>query len=248
MGEDMRVLDLFSGIGGFSLGLHRAGMETVAFCEFDEKCRKVLTKHWPDVPQYNDVRTLTAEQLKNDGITDIQIIAGGFPCQDVSNAGSGAGIEGQRSGLWSEFARLISEIRPKYTIIENVTGLFIRGFDTVLCDLAALGYDAEWHCIPALSVGAPHERDRIWIIASDAQCVGQPRQGGYIQSIHSEENSFKEASGLVDAFQRNALPYVCRRHDGIPTKLDSHRLAQLGNSVVPQVVEQIGRAIMEQEL
>ncbi len=160
----MRVLDLFSGIGGFSLGLERAGMRTVAFCEIEPYCRAVLRKHWPDVPRYDDVRTLTADRLDADGIVP-DVICGGFPCQDISTAGKGAGLEGERSGLWSEYKRLIGEVRPKYVIVENVAALLNRGLDRVLGDLAEIGYDAQWHCIPACAVGAPHRRDRIWIMA-----------------------------------------------------------------------------------
>ena len=160
----MRVLDLFSGIGGFSLGLERAGMTTVAFCEIDPYCRAVLRKHWPDVPCYDDVRLLTAQRLAADGIS-VDVICGGFPCQDISCAGAGAGIEGERSGLWREYSRLIGELRPRYVIVENVAALLGRGLGVVLGDLAALGFDAEWHCIPASAVGAPHRRDRVWIVA-----------------------------------------------------------------------------------
>jgi DNA (cytosine-5)-methyltransferase 1 len=160
----LRVLDLFSGIGGFSLGLKRAGMKTVAFCEIEEFPRRVLKKHWPEVPCYDDIRTLTAARLAADGI-GVDVICGGFPCQDISNAGQRAGLEGERSGLWSEYARLIGELRPQFVIVENVAALLGRGLSRVLGDLAEIGYDAEWHCIPASHVGAPHRRDRIWIIA-----------------------------------------------------------------------------------
>ena len=160
----MNVLDLFSGIGGFSLGLERSGMRTVAFCEVDSYCRRVLASHWPAVPIYDDVRTLSAARLRADGIS-INAICGGFPCQDISGAGRKAGIDGERSGLWAEFARLIDELRPDIVLVENVADLLIRGIDRVLGDLAALGYAAEWHCIPACAVGAPHERDRVWIVA-----------------------------------------------------------------------------------
>lgn len=160
----MKVLDLFSGIGGFSLGLERAGFKTVAFCECEPYCRAVLKKHWPDVPCYPDVRELTATQLATDGIR-ADVICGGFPCQDLSLAGKGAGLAGARSGLWREFARLIDEVRPQYAIVENVAGLLSRGLGRVLGDLAKIGFDAEWHCIPAAYVGAPHRRDRVWIIA-----------------------------------------------------------------------------------
>ena len=160
-----RVLDLFSGIGGFSLGLERTGgFETVAFCEIEEWPRRILAKHWPDVKQYTDVRELTYERLAADGIA-VDVITAGFPCQDISTAGKGAGIEGERSGLWSEVARLTGELRPRYVILENVAALLGRGLDKVLADLAEIGYDAEWHCIPASHIGAPHRRDRFWCLA-----------------------------------------------------------------------------------
>lgn len=188
----LRVLDLFSGIGGFSLGLERAtnkgqinGFETVAFCEIEAFPRKVLAKHWPDVPCYTDVRTLTAERLAADGIW-ADVISGGFPCQDISTAGKGAGLAGERSGLWSEIARLVGELRPAFVIVENVSALLGRGLGTVLGDLAAIGYDAEWHCIPASHVGAPHRRDRVWIVAHPAvngRHEGQPDSRRIIAGI-----------------------------------------------------------------
>lgn len=160
-----RLLDLFSGIGGFSLGLERSGnFETVAFCEIEPFCRSVLKKHWTGVPIYEDVTQLSGDRLKSDGIT-VDAICGGFPCQDISTAGKGAGLEGERSGLWFQFHRLIKETRPEVAIIENVSALRSRGLDRVLRSLSEIGYDAEWHCIPASAVGAPHRRDRVWIVA-----------------------------------------------------------------------------------
>jgi len=162
--EPFKVLDLFSGIGGFSLGLERTGhFKTVAFCEIDNYCQRVLHKHWPEVYIHSDVRTLTAKHF--DGWQRPDVIAGGFPCQDISLAGKGAGLAGHRSGLWSEMFRLVGELRPRYLIVENVSALLARGIDRVLGDLAGVGYDAEWGVIPACALGAPHVRERIWIVA-----------------------------------------------------------------------------------
>lgn len=166
----LRILDLFSGLGAFSLGLERAGMEPVAFCESDPFARSILHKHWPQVPIHDDVRTLNASWLAEMGCWP-DVICGGFPCQDISLAGRGEGIDAERSGLWSEFARLIREIRPDYAIIENVAALLGRGLDRVLRDLAEAGYDAEWRIISAADVGAPHLRERVWI-------VGYPHRTG----------------------------------------------------------------------
>ena len=164
--EEMKVLDLFSGIGGFSLGLERAGMKTIAFCEREPFCQAVLKKHWPDVPCHDDITTLDGRQY-----VGIDVICGGFPCQDISLAGTGKGLAGERSGLWFEYLRVIKEAQPRYVIIENVSALRSRGLDEVLRSLAEIGYDAEWHCIPASAIGAPHRRDRVWI-------VGYPNNNG----------------------------------------------------------------------
>ena len=165
----MRVLDLFAGIGGFSLGLERAGFSTVAFCEINPFARKVLAKHWPDVPCHDDVETFDFQE----GCADV--ITAGFPCQDISLAGAGAGLAGSRSGLYRHVIRALRLVRPKFAILENVAALLGRGLGTVLGDLAEVGYDAEWHCIPASAVGAPHRRDRIWIVAHPG---GEQHEGG----------------------------------------------------------------------
>ena len=162
----VNVGSLFTGIGGFDLGLERAGMRVVWQCEVDDYCRRVLAQHWPDVPCYRDVRDLRSAGRQ--AVSPVDVLCGGFPCQDISVAGKGAGITGARSGLWAEYARLISELRPRYVIVENVPALLARGLDVVLGDLAAIGYDAEWDCLPASAFGAPHRRDRIWIVAYPA--------------------------------------------------------------------------------
>ena len=134
----MRVLDLFSGLGAFSLGLERSGgFETAAFCEIEPYCRRVLARHWPEVPCYDDVKTLTARRLAADGIS-VDAICGGFPCQDISYAGSGDGLAGDRSGLWFEFARLIGEVGPQVVVVENVAALLDRGMGVVIGTLSDL--------------------------------------------------------------------------------------------------------------
>ena len=161
----LKVLDLFSGIGGFSLGLEKTGkFETVAFCEIEKYPRMVLSKHWPDVPVYDDVTELDNERLESDGITGIDVITGGFPCQDISIAGKGAGLSGERSGLWYEYQRLISDIRPRYAIVENVSALLNRGLADILGGLASLGYDATWTMLDSQYAGTPQRRRRVYIL------------------------------------------------------------------------------------
>jgi DNA (cytosine-5)-methyltransferase 1 len=289
----MNVLDLFSGIGGFSLGLERAGMRTIAFCEIDPYCRRVLAKHWPTVPIFGDIRTLTAKVMADnqsgrcrtgrtrrligvgEGLREqalsvkVDVICGGFPCQDISVAGKGAGIEGSRSGLWSDYARIIGEVRPRYVIVENVAALLGRGLSRVLGDLAALGFDAEWHCIPASAVGAPHRRDRLWIVAHAVshQLRDEPRRrDGARRSCQAVTGHDGEEGIVADANARWELqsqgcignewrrtsnsswwstePNVGRVAHGVPARVD--RLRSLGNAVVPQITEIIGRAIMNQ--
>ena len=243
----MTVLDLFSGIGGFSLGLERTGgFRTVAFCEIEEFPRRVLAKHWPGVPIHRDVRELRAEHV---GAVDV--ICGGFPCQDISLAGNGDGLAGERSGLWREYARLVGELRPGYVIVENVAALLGRGLGVVLGDLAALGYDAEWHCIPASAVGAPHGRDRVWIVAHPCGARGtrlveslDPGTPGPWR-LRGEADLQSIADAPFVAGNRWPQPLLRRMDDGLPGRMD--RLSALGNAVVPQIPEIIGRAILAAE-
>lgn len=243
----LRVLDLFSGIGGFSLGLERAGgFETVAFCEIEPYCRRVLAKHWPGVKQYDDVRTLTADTLARDGIA-VDIICGGFPCQDISFAGKGEGLAGERSGLWSEIVRLVGEIRPRFLIVENVSALLDRGFGDVLGDLAALGYDAEWHCIPASAVGAVHARDRIWIVANPERHSVQGRS--IVAAAWEKEPREEQLSGLLLSRLRDAVSAarVWRKRYGVASRMDVSRNKAIGNSIYWPIPELIGKAIMQAE-
>lgn len=235
----LRVLDLFSGIGGFSLGLERTGgFETVAFCEIEEYPRRVLARHWPKVPCYNDVRELTADTLARDGIA-VDVICGGFPCQDLSIAGKQAGIDGERSGLWSEIARLTRELQPRFVIVENVAELLRLGMGRVLGDMAALGYDAEWHCIPASAIGAPICRDRVWIVAF-------PMSNGFQGWGQHAERLIGEASLVAgQVWGSLPVPELYRSRNGVPHLVE--RLAAIGNAVVPQIPELIGRAILKAE-
>ena len=163
-------LDLFSGIGGFALGFRNAGgIRTVAFCEIDSYAKKVLAKNFPDTPIYPDVKEVKGDELISRFGT-IDIITAGFPCQDISFANpSGKGLDGERSGLFYEAVRIVSEVRPRFVLLENVAALLSRDsgdwFGQVLAELDKIGYDAEWHCIQAADFGAPHIRDRVWILA-----------------------------------------------------------------------------------
>lgn len=161
MGRMLRVGSLFAGIGGLELGLEMTGhFKTVWQVEIDAYARKVLAKHWPDVRRHDDVCTFPTEN--QDWSCDV--ICGGFPCQDLSYAGKGAGLDGKRSGLFFELARVVRLVGPRYVILENVAAMLNRGMGDVIGTLASLGYDCQWHCIPAAAVGAPHRRDRVFII------------------------------------------------------------------------------------
>jgi DNA (cytosine-5)-methyltransferase 1 len=251
----MNVLDLFSGIGGFSLGLERAGMRTVAFCEIDPYCRARLAENFPGIPCYDDVRALTADQLSRDGIGPIDVITGGFPCQDISIAGLKAGLGGARSGLWSEIIRLAGDIRPQFLVVENVANLLIgpserpgRWFGRILADLAEIGFDAEWESIPAAAVGAHFVGERVWIIAAPSPARRLRWEGSWPTSLGKDQWGRDEFERLVRASIRDGVPAgrLGRLSDGIPDRMDQLRV--FGNTVVPQITEIIGRAIMSTAL
>jgi DNA (cytosine-5)-methyltransferase 1 len=291
---------LFSGIGGFDLGFERAGIETVWQVEIDAYCRKVLAKHFPKAQRFEDIRECFGQhcafaETRKNYLRGVDILSGGFPCQDISNAGKRAGIDGERSGLWSEYARIIRELRPRYVVVENVAALLGRGMERVLGDLAAIGYDAEWESIRASDVGAPHRRERIWIVAypesdirrtsrhevtdapdgarnnvADAEQSGLERftGNGNGWAERQGQNRPTSASSLCDTaeqgFQDRPIfplgesgtdtklkrsdwwavePNVGRVAHGIPARVD--RLKGLGNAVVPQITELIGRRLVE---
>lgn len=239
----LNLLDLFSGIGGFSLGLEATeGFQTCAFVELNPFCRKILAKHWPNVPQYSDINSVRVSK----GV--FNVFAGGFPCQDVSIAKQGGqqSLLGDRSGLWYQYLRLITEGLPKWIIIENVENLRNRGLGIILFQLAALGYDAEWHVIPAWGAGYPQQRERIWIIAC---LIGNgverdspfPLQG--LRRVPWVENGGRASNWLSELDP--TTPTLLRSSNGIPNYMD--RINALGNSIIPKIAYYIGQAILEAE-
>jgi DNA (cytosine-5)-methyltransferase 1 len=230
--EPFTYLSLFSGIGGLDLGLDRAGMTCVGQVELDPFCRSVLARHWPEVPRHEDVRTAPAWWTSTTR-PPVDLVAGGFPCQDVSDAGRRAGIEGEQSGLWAHFAEMVGALRPRYVLVENTPGLLARGMGRVVGDLAGLGYDAEWDCVPAASVGAAHLRARLWILA-------------YPHRVGDEADDAVQPGWPQPQLHAGwrPEPAVGRVADGLPRGLAKRLLKPLGNAVVPQVAEHLGRLIL----
>jgi DNA (cytosine-5)-methyltransferase 1 len=301
---------LFAGIGGFDLGFERAGMTCKWQVENNEYAARVLAKHWPDVARYRDVRYFLGSKRwrRARSAWSVDVICGGFPCQDISLAGRGGGIDGEKSGLWVEYARIVRLLRPRFVVVENSPALTGRGLDRVLGDLASCGYDAEWDCLPAAAAGAPHLRDRIYIVGhadrhdgrawrsgrSDSASEGQPVTVGPFQTGADADGERREEQHIPALAARAGQPHrahhadgvriypdrlptgqlqdganggaerrvpqlvggcggsweswrteptVGRVADGVPNRVD--RLRGLGNAVVPQVAEWVGRRLME---
>jgi DNA (cytosine-5)-methyltransferase 1 len=229
---------LFAGIGGFDLGLTRAGLECRWQIEIDPFCRRVLAKHWPDVRRHDDVRTFPPEPVEE---WYVDLICGGFPCQDVSRAGKRAGIDGERSGLWTEYARVVRVLRPRFVLVENTPGLLDLGIGRVLADLASLRFDAEWSVLSACSLGAPHTRERLFLVAYPRGQFRQEGLGTFPQPQEAEipQGNLRESRGQwLDSITR-----ADRNPHGVPDRVD--RLRSLGNAVVPQIAEWIGERLME---
>lgn len=238
--NQLTFISLFAGIGGIDLGLERAGMQCAAQVEIDEYATRVLAKHWPNVLRHRDVRTVGVHNLPR-----VDVIAGGFPCQDISNAGRRAGIDGERSGLWSEYARIICELRPRYVLVENVAALLYRGLDRVLGDLASIGYDAEWSMLSACALGAPHTRERVFIVAYPHS--NRRQRGRLCESWQRRDESSNQSTRQIqsDLWQADH-DQICGMADGLSGRLDKgRRLKGLGNAVVPQAAEFVGRLIVE---
>ena len=303
----MNYLSLFSGIGGLDLGLDRAGWTCVGQVELDPFCRRVLTKHWPEVPRHDDIRACV-EWWRSEPRPAVDAVVGGFPCQPVSTAGKRQAQEDKR-WLWPDMVVVIRDLRPRWVVLENVPGLLGRGMGDVLGDLASCGYDAQWDCLPAAAIGAPHRRDRVFVVAypnrEPERPQPEPEPGGRSQAVfgndgpqghvadaESERRGTGRPGGPAhDGPPRSAKPTprldwsgtdaaregrdarrvaasseatagtevedwaipaggtwwateptICRVAYGVPSRVD--RLRALGNAVVPQVAEHIGRMIL----
>lgn len=240
------VGSMFSGIGGIDLGLERAGMTVRWQSEIDPYCCKVLAKHWPTVPNLGDVTTIDWSKVER-----VDLICGGYPCQPYSTAGRMAGSEDPED-RWPDFERALRSLRPRYALLENVPSHIGLGFDGVLCDLAALGFDAEWSVVPSSAVGAPQRRPRLFVVA---YAEGSERfQRGWLSGVTDGGWDYGQVAdvhrcrthvcGPGDAEPWSCEPDVLRMGDGLSDRVDGLRLRALGNAVVPQVAEFIGRRIM----
>jgi len=263
----MNVLSLFSGIGGLELGFERAGMTVVGQVEIDPYCRRVLAKHWPEVPRHDDIRTCI-EWWRGEPRPVVDLVSGGFPCQPVSVAGQRLAQADPR-WLWPAYHAVVRTLRPRWVLVENVPGLLAAGMGDVLGDLAGIGYDAEWDRVPAAFVGAPHIRGRIFIVAypatvAHAESVGEPlwpTSGERPGRSASGGDDVADASGgrhwppprvlrpgrdsPLNGRRWPTEPDVGRVAHGIPSRVD--RVTALGNAVVPQVAEHIGQLILDAE-
>ena len=237
----MNVLDLFSGIGGMALGFQRAGLHPVAFCEQAPFARAVLARAWPDVPCYGDVRTLSAAILRADGVPRADVLCGGFPCQDISASGRGAGLDGRRSGLWREMLRLVRECRPAWVVVESVPALRVRGADRVLDGLEAASYACWPLVVGAAHAAAPHRRARVFVVGRAGGVLAHAAGAG----LEVRLGGAADPAARLPVERRGGWPtepLVGRVADGVPARVD--RLRALGNAVVPDVAEMIARALL----
>lgn len=233
---------LFAGIGGMDLGLERAGLTCKWQCEIDDYPTRVLTKHWPDVPKFRDVRAFpprpesewTRHRWKER--FGVDLICGGFPCQDISSAGKRTGITGKRSGLWSEFARIVRVLRPGFVLVENSADLPLRGLDVVLGNLAALGYDAEWEVLAASDYGAPHIRERTFVLANALRerTYGEHRRSR--QTIDAGRNGPQRLLPDPEGQRERLMAERQRRQEQTETDVD-------GNGAIDADVESQGSSV-----
>jgi len=239
---------LFSGIGGLDLGLERAGMQCLWQVEIDDHATQTLEQHWPHVARFRDVRHVGKHNL-----TPVTLLCGGFPCQNISLANTTGiiGIDGPQSGLWSEFFRLICELRPTYVLVENVSTLLIRGMGRVLGNLASIGYDAEWQVLRASDVGAPHQRKRLFIVAYPHEERRTPVLRGDISTFMGLYPLWQTSETVDDVWDsltqletRLGESSVCSSYDGLSRHLE-RELGGYGNAVVPQLAHYLGQCILD---
>lgn len=236
---DLTFGSLFAGIGGFDLGLERVGMVCKWQVEIDPFAVAVLEKNWPDVERWRDIRDFNPTKS-----VAVDVICGGFPCQDISLAGSGDGINGSRSGLWSEYFRIVGKLRPKYVIVENVSALLRRGIERVLGDLASIGYGAEWQTVLASDLGLPHRRERIFIVAyTDKSIRGKRKRVGTVAD--GATTIFGGSGGEREKVRIQAADRFIGVDDGISRESYGHRACGIGNAVIPAAAEWVGRQVVE---
>jgi len=253
----IKIGSLFSGIGGFELGFERAipNAETIWQVEQDKFCQKVLKKHWTNAKIYDDVKTIT-----KDNVEPIDILLGGFPCQDISNAKTnGKGLDGEKSGLWWEMHRIIQELQPTIVCMENVAAIRKKGLKEVVESLADIGYDCEWTIIQSgAQFGAPHQRRRWFAVAYPNSNRPQKNDNKQSRLDHKGQGIWDDAtsSGSITGndqrtnyWKQNPHPTPVRRMgDGISGKLDSNRIKALGNAIVPQASQYIAECILKSGL
>ena len=236
---------LFSGIGGFELGAKLSGIPTLWNCEIEPFQRMILKKHFPETKQYEDIKELRKPKY-------VDIISGGFPCQDISiaNTYGAKGIKGKRSGLWHEMSRFIREVRPKYVLIENSPVLLVRGFEHVLCDLSKIGYDAEWQCLSAKNFGFNHRRERFFAIAYSGKigCVCNTSIFRELQEIFPKRASKQNPlSSTFERFDGKSNYELVRMDDGFSKGLDKRRIESMGNAVIPEIAHYLFECIKHRE-
>lgn len=239
---------LFSGIGGFDLAAEWAGLENIFHCEWIESKQEILKRHFPKADSYHDIQEFDGRKYNG----KIDIISGGFPCQDISIANQSSktkgaqGIKGERSGLWKHYARVVGEIRPGVIVFENSPMLLDRGFEVVLCDLHQLGYDVEWRLFYATQFGFPHIRERLYGVAYSRELGWQNhfKTGGILQKILPERTPRQSPVSIsLKRFNSKSSYADVRMDDGFPKELDKEVIHGFGNAIVPQIACEIFKAI-----
>lgn len=249
----MKSIELFAGIGGIALAAEWAGVETVAFCEQNEFCQQVIAKNFQNPPIYEDVYDLTKDRLITDGVIEkngtVDIISGGYPCQPFSLAGKQQGKADERY-LWEEFFRLVKELRPTWVVGENVYGHVNNGMPTVISDLESEGYEVRAVVLQAADIGAPHKRERVFVVACNAERKSILQKDQTVSAFGSQWQAWQSLTWkhwrtFSDLHWSVPKPGICGMDDGFSRGMDKDRLIALGNAVVPQQIYPIFKAIVD---